>query len=71
MAHNWFPQQINGHRFNGKDGDSIQVPERLLEVSVVLSSSQEENCESVQFTEYSSHQWFLTTDTELALKNKV
>ncbi|XP_031951065.1 adhesion G-protein coupled receptor V1 isoform X9 [Corvus moneduloides] len=71
MAHNWFPQQINGHRFNGKDGDSIQVPEHLLEVSLVLSSPQEENCESVQFTEYSSQQWFLTRDKELALKNKV
>ncbi|KAF1420925.1 G-protein coupled receptor 98, partial [Spheniscus magellanicus] len=71
MAHNWFPQQINGHRFDGKDGDSIQVPEHLLEVSVVLSPPQEENCESVQFTEYSSQQWFLTGDTELALKNKV
>lgn len=71
MAHNWFPQQINGHRFNGKDGDSIQVPEHLLEVSVVLPSPQEENCKSVQFTEYSSQQWFLTRDKELALKNKV
>ncbi|XP_066038594.1 adhesion G-protein coupled receptor V1 [Chamaea fasciata] len=71
MAHNWFPQQINGHRFNGKDGDSIQVPEHLLEVSVVLSSPQEENCESVQFTEYNSQQWFLTRDKELTLKNKV
>ncbi|NXU35332.1 GPR98 protein, partial [Drymodes brunneopygia] len=71
MAHNWFPQQINGHRFNGKDGDSIQVPEHLLDVSVVLSSPQEENCESIQFTEYSSQQWFLTRDKELALKNKV
>ncbi|NWV35380.1 GPR98 protein, partial [Grantiella picta] len=71
MAHNWFPQQINGHRFNGKDGDSIQVPEHLLEVSVVLSPPQEENCESIQFTEYSSQQWFLTRDKELALRNKV
>ncbi|NWV26847.1 GPR98 protein, partial [Origma solitaria] len=71
MAHNWFPQQINGHRFNGKDGDSIKVPEHLLEVSVVLSPPQEENCESVQFTEYSSQQWFLTRDKELALRNKV
>ncbi|NWX37327.1 GPR98 protein, partial [Notiomystis cincta] len=70
MAHNWFPQQINGHRFNGKDGDSIQVPEHLLEVSVVLPSPQEDNCESVQFTEYSSQQWFLTKDKELTLKNK-
>lgn len=71
MAHNWFPQQINGHRFNGKDGDSIQVPEHLLEISVLLSSPQEENCKSIQFTEYSSQQWFLTRDKELALKNKV
>ncbi|NWV81048.1 GPR98 protein, partial [Dasyornis broadbenti] len=71
MAHNWFPQQINGHRFNGKDGDSIQAPEHLLEVSVVLSPPQEESCESVQFTEYSSQQWFLTRDKELALRNKV
>nr|XP_047904941.1 adhesion G-protein coupled receptor V1 isoform X8 [Anser cygnoides] len=71
MAHNWYPQQINGHRFDGRDGDSIQVPEHLLEVSVVLSPPQEQNCESVQFTEYSSQQWFLTGDKELALKNKV
>ncbi|NWW69684.1 GPR98 protein, partial [Climacteris rufus] len=71
MAHNWFPQQINGHRFNGKDGDSIQVPEHLLEVSVVLSPPQEENCKSIQFTEYSSQQWFLTREKALALKNKV
>ncbi|XP_030367415.1 adhesion G-protein coupled receptor V1 [Strigops habroptila] len=71
MAHNWFPQQINGHRFDGKDGDSIQVPEHLLDVSVSLSPSQRESCESVQFTEYSSQQWFITGDKELALKNKV
>uniref|UniRef100_A0A8C7EBG5 Adhesion G-protein coupled receptor V1 n=1 Tax=Nothoprocta perdicaria TaxID=30464 RepID=A0A8C7EBG5_NOTPE len=70
MAHNWYPQQINGHKFDGKDGDFIHVPEHLLEVSVVLSP-QDENCESVQFTEYSSQQWFLTGDKELALKNKV
>ncbi|XP_010072004.1 PREDICTED: G-protein coupled receptor 98-like, partial [Pterocles gutturalis] len=71
MAHNWFPQQINGHRFDGRDGDSIQVPEHLLEVSVVLPPPREDNCESVQFTEYSSQQWFLTGDKELALRNKV
>ncbi|XP_068782490.1 adhesion G-protein coupled receptor V1 [Struthio camelus] len=71
MAHNWYPQQINGHKFDGKDGDSIYVPEHLLEVSVVLTPPQDENCESVQFTEYSSQQWFLTGDKELALKNKI
>ncbi|NWU90141.1 GPR98 protein, partial [Upupa epops] len=71
MAHNWFPQQINGHRFDGKDGDSIQVPEHLLQVSLVLPPPQQGKCESVQFTEYSSQQWFLTGDKELALRNKV
>ncbi|NWY04075.1 GPR98 protein, partial [Nothoprocta ornata] len=71
MAHNWYPQQINGHKFDGKDGDFIHVPEHLLEVSVVLSPPQDENCESIQFTEYSSQQWFLTGDKELALKNKI
>ncbi|NWI09710.1 GPR98 protein, partial [Crypturellus soui] len=71
MAHNWYPQQINGHKFDGKDGDFIHVPEHLLEVPVVLSPPQDENCESIQFTEYSSQQWFLTGDKELALKNKI
>uniref|UniRef100_K7FWY2 Adhesion G protein-coupled receptor V1 n=1 Tax=Pelodiscus sinensis TaxID=13735 RepID=K7FWY2_PELSI len=71
MAHHWYPQQINGHKFDGKDGDSIRIPERLLEVSIASSSPSEENCKFVQFTEYSSQQWFITGDKRTALKNKI
>lgn len=71
MAHHWYPQQINGHKFDGKEGDSIQVPERLLEVSVASSLPGDEKCKFVQFTEYSSQQWFAMGNKEPALKNKV
>lgn len=70
MAHPWYPQQINGHRFDGKDGDFIRVPERLLEVSA-SSTSTDVNCRFVQVTEYSSQQWFIMDDKGTALKNKV
>ncbi|XP_074850311.1 adhesion G-protein coupled receptor V1 [Carettochelys insculpta] len=71
MAHHWYPQQINGHKFDGKDGDSIRVPERLLEVSIASSPPRDENCKFVQFTEYSSQQWFINDDKRTALKNKI
>ncbi|XP_062985697.1 adhesion G-protein coupled receptor V1 [Elgaria multicarinata webbii] len=70
MAHHWYPQQINGHRFDGKDGDFITVPERLLEVSA-SSDSKDENCWFIQVTEYSSQQWFMMGDKGTALKNKI
>lgn len=70
MAHHWYPQQINGHRFDGKDGDFIKVPERLLDVSS-SAHSEEDNCRFIQVTEYSSEQWFTTGDKGTALKNKV
>ncbi|KAJ6669788.1 hypothetical protein lerEdw1_000337 [Lerista edwardsae] len=70
MAHPWYPQQINGHRFDGKDGDFIRVPERLLEVSAT-STSTDEDCRFVQVTEYSSQQWFIMADKGTALKNKI
>ncbi|MBN3308256.1 GPR98 protein, partial [Amia calva] len=58
-AYHWYPQQINGHIFEGKNGDSIQIPEALLEVPpsdrVPVAS-----CEKVQFTEYSSQQCWLS-----------
>ncbi|XP_061478182.1 adhesion G-protein coupled receptor V1 isoform X3 [Rhineura floridana] len=66
-AHHWYPQQINGHRFDGKDGDFIRVPEHLLDVS----RSKDENCRFIQVTEYSSQQWFMMGDKGTALKNKI
>nr|XP_056705119.1 adhesion G-protein coupled receptor V1 [Euleptes europaea] len=69
-AHFWYPQQINGHIFYGKDGDFIRIPERLLEISD-SPHSKDETCWFIQFTEYSSQQWFITGDKGTALKNKI
>lgn len=70
MAHSWYPQQINGHIFYGKDGDFIRIPEHLLEISA-STHSEDKTCWFIQFTEYSSQQWFITGDKGTALKNKV
>ncbi|XP_060091684.1 adhesion G-protein coupled receptor V1 isoform X2 [Heteronotia binoei] len=70
MAHSWYPQQINGHIFYGKDGDFIRIPERLLEISD-SSHLKDVTCWFVQFTEYTSQQWFITGDKGTALKNKI
>ncbi|XP_039111424.1 adhesion G-protein coupled receptor V1 [Hyaena hyaena] len=71
LALHWYPQQINGHKFEGKEGDYIRVPERLLEVPDVEIMAGKSTCELVQFTEYSSQQWFITGNNLPALKNKV
>ncbi|XP_075693474.1 adhesion G-protein coupled receptor V1 [Rhinoderma darwinii] len=69
-AYNWYPQQINGHQFDGKNGDSIQLPERVLAV-FPLNTTSDEGCRLLQFIEYSSQQWFLTGGQESALNNKI
>ncbi|XP_036619299.1 adhesion G-protein coupled receptor V1 [Trichosurus vulpecula] len=71
LALHWYPQQINGHKFEGKEGDYIQVPERLLDVPDSSLMAGEKTCKLVQFTEYSSQQWFITGNNVLALNNKV
>uniref|UniRef100_A0A8C3XBP1 Adhesion G-protein coupled receptor V1 n=1 Tax=Catagonus wagneri TaxID=51154 RepID=A0A8C3XBP1_9CETA len=71
LALHWYPQQINGHKFEGKEGDYIRVPERLLDVPEADVMSEKSTCELVQFTEYSSQQWFITGNNLHALKNKV
>ncbi|XP_054544211.1 adhesion G-protein coupled receptor V1 isoform X2 [Talpa occidentalis] len=71
LALHWLPQQINGHKFEGKEGDYIQIPERLLDVPDAEVMAEKSTCELVQFTEYSSQQWFITGNNLLALKNKV
>ncbi|XP_067838274.1 adhesion G-protein coupled receptor V1 [Heptranchias perlo] len=71
-SYHWYPQQINGHKVDGKNGDSLQVPERLLEVPPAsLLTTGDESCQHVQFTEYSSQQWFQTSTKRIALNNKV
>ncbi|KAM5328541.1 adhesion G-protein coupled receptor V1 [Glossophaga mutica] len=71
LALHWYPQQINGHKFEGKEGDYIQIPERLLDVLDAEIMSENSPCEVVQFTEYSSQQWFISGNNLPALKNKV
>lgn len=71
LALHWYPQQINGHKFEGKEGDYIRLPERLLNVPDEEIMAGQNMCKLVQFTEYSSQQWFLTENKLPALKNKV
>ncbi|KAM5298193.1 adhesion G-protein coupled receptor V1 [Ctenodactylus gundi] len=71
LALHWYPQQINGHKFEGKEGDYIQVPEKLLAVPDAEATAEESTCKVIQFTEYSSQQWFVTGNSLPALKNKV
>nr|XP_014349406.1 PREDICTED: G-protein coupled receptor 98 [Latimeria chalumnae] len=72
QAHHLYPQQINGKRFEGKNGDFFQVPEQLLDVPVIFSNGAGDNsCEYVQFTEYSSQHWFLSNNTVTAFNSKI
>ncbi|KAM4875921.1 adhesion G-protein coupled receptor V1 [Thomomys bottae] len=71
LALHWYPQQINGHKFEGKEGDYIKLPERLLDVTDTNIMAGKTTCKFIQFTEYSSQQWFVTKNNLPALKNKV
>uniref|UniRef100_UPI00398F1058 adhesion G-protein coupled receptor V1 isoform X2 n=1 Tax=Pristiophorus japonicus TaxID=55135 RepID=UPI00398F1058 len=71
-SYHWYPQQINGHKVDGKNGDSFHVPERLLDVPPTSSlTTGDESCQHVQFTEYSSQQWFQASAEGIALNNKI
>ncbi|ELW52331.1 G-protein coupled receptor 98 [Tupaia chinensis] len=71
LALHWYPQQINGHKFEGKEGDYIRIPEKLLDVPDAEIMTGKSICKLVQFTEYSSQQWFVSENNLPALKNKV
>lgn len=71
LALYWYPQQINGHKFEGKEGDYIQIPERLLDVPDAEMLDGKKACALVQFVEYSSQQWFIAGNNLPALKDKV
>ncbi|XP_055460041.1 adhesion G-protein coupled receptor V1 [Psammomys obesus] len=71
LALHWYPQQINGHKFEGKEGDYIQIPERLFDVPDVEMLDGKSACTFVQFVEYSSQQWFVAGNNLPALKDKV
>ncbi|KAI1900416.1 hypothetical protein AGOR_G00049720 [Albula goreensis] len=71
-AYYWYPTQINGHIYVGKNSDSFQLPEALLQVPAPPPASvSPDACHVVQFTEYSTEHWFLTSTKPVALNNKV
>ncbi|XP_048187347.1 adhesion G-protein coupled receptor V1 [Perognathus longimembris pacificus] len=71
LALHWYPQKINGHKFEGKEGDYIRLPERLLDVEDKDIIARKHTCKFIQFTEYSSQQWFVAGNNLPTLKNKV
>ncbi|KAK9974393.1 hypothetical protein ABG768_022494 [Culter alburnus] len=71
-AHHWYPTQINGHTFTGKNTDTFTLPETLLEVPALPADSMAPSaCRKVHFTEYSTEHWFLTNTKASALNDKV
>ncbi|XP_048838820.1 adhesion G-protein coupled receptor V1 [Brienomyrus brachyistius] len=71
-AYHWYPTQINGHTFPGKNGDYFQLPVSLLKVPAhSLGRITPSACQKVQFTEYSTEHWFLTNSRTMALNDKV
>ncbi|CAB1321522.1 unnamed protein product [Coregonus sp. 'balchen'] len=54
-AYHWYPTQINGHMFMGKNSDTFQLPETLLEVPALPAGTLSPSaCRRVQLTEYST-----------------
>ncbi|XP_019908355.3 adhesion G-protein coupled receptor V1 isoform X2 [Esox lucius] len=71
-AFHWYPTQINGHTFTGKNSDTFQLPETLLEVPALPPGTIAPSaCRQLQLTEYSTEHWFLTNDQRTALNGKV
>ncbi|XP_074526084.1 adhesion G-protein coupled receptor V1 [Halichoeres trimaculatus] len=69
-AFQWYPTQINGHKFRGKNADFFQLPDRLLAVPAVPTADCA-NLSQIQLTEFRTEHWFLTNDTTTALSGKV
>ncbi|KAI2664431.1 Adhesion G-protein coupled receptor V1 [Labeo rohita] len=71
-AHHWYPTQINGHTYTGKNSDTFTLPETLLEVPALPADSMAPSaCRKVHFTEYNTEHWFLTNTKASALNDKV
>lgn len=69
-AFQWYPTQINGHKFRGRNADFFQLPDTLLAVPAVLTADCG-NLSRIQLTEFRTEHWFLTNDTTNALNGKV
>ncbi|XP_077943744.1 adhesion G-protein coupled receptor V1 [Gasterosteus aculeatus] len=69
-AFQWYPTQINAHKFRGRNADFFQLPDTLLAVPAV-STPNCGNLSQIQLTEFRTEHWFLTNDTNTALNGKV
>ncbi|XP_051923302.1 adhesion G-protein coupled receptor V1 [Hippocampus zosterae] len=69
-AFQWYPTQINGHKFRGRNGDFFQLPDTLLAVPAV-STPDCGNLSRIQLTEFRNDLWFVTNATTNALNGKV
>ncbi|XP_070820196.1 adhesion G-protein coupled receptor V1 isoform X2 [Chaetodon trifascialis] len=69
-AFQWYPTQINGHKFRGRNADFFQLPDTLLPVPAV-STTDCGNLSRIQLTEFRTEHWFLINDTTTALNGKV
>uniref|UniRef100_A0A3Q3W600 Adhesion G-protein coupled receptor V1 n=1 Tax=Mola mola TaxID=94237 RepID=A0A3Q3W600_MOLML len=69
-AFQWYPTQINGHKFRGRNADFFQLPDTLLAVPAGLTADCN-NLSRIQLTEFRTEHWFLTNDTTEALNGKV
>lgn len=69
-AFQWYPTQINGYKFRGRNADFFQLPDTLLAVPAGLTAECG-NLSRMQLTEFKTEHWFLTDDTTKALNGKV
>uniref|UniRef100_A0A3B4V3U8 Adhesion G-protein coupled receptor V1 n=1 Tax=Seriola dumerili TaxID=41447 RepID=A0A3B4V3U8_SERDU len=69
-AFQWYPTQINGHKFRGRNADFFQLPDRLLAVPAALTPDCG-NLSQIQLTEFRTEHWFLSNDTATAVNGKV
>lgn len=69
-AFQWYPTQINGQKFRGRNGDFFQLSDTLLPVPALLSADCR-NLSRIQLTELRADHWFLMNDSVSALNGKV
>ncbi|KAM8885173.1 adhesion G-protein coupled receptor V1 [Spinachia spinachia] len=69
-AFQWYPTQINAHKFRGRNADFFQLPDTLLAVPAV-STPNCGNLSQIQLTEFRTEHWFFNNDTNTALNGKV
>ncbi|KAM6965415.1 adhesion G-protein coupled receptor V1 [Aplochiton taeniatus] len=71
-AHHWYASDVNRHTFTGRNADTLQLPDGLVEVPAPVAGALDPSaCRRVQLTELTTEHWFLTNDSNTALNGKV